>query len=170
MTLAKMLLSEFDEEMANTRKMLEHLPEDRLEWRPHPKSHDPGRTGDPCGQCLQVDQSGDGKGEPGSHAQRETHGKNAGWQVRCRAVGNAGRKQKRRPCGSVRHDRRNPGGALVPADERGKTIFTMPKRQVLRSTIFNHLIHHRGQLSVYLRLLDVAVPGMYGPSADETGR
>lgn len=46
-------------------------------------------------------------------------------------------------------------------------IFTLPKAIVLRDTVFNHIIHHRGQLSVYLRLLDVAVPGMYGPSADE---
>jgi len=47
------------------------------------------------------------------------------------------------------------------------TIFTLPKGVVLRDTVMNHIVHHRGQLSVYLRLLDVPVPGMYGPSADE---
>jgi uncharacterized damage-inducible protein DinB len=46
-------------------------------------------------------------------------------------------------------------------------IFTLPKGVVLRNMVFNHIIHHRGQLSVYLRLKDVAVPGLYGPSADE---
>ena len=46
-------------------------------------------------------------------------------------------------------------------------IFTMPKKVVIRSMAYNHLVHHRGQLSVYLRLLDVPVPGMYGPSFDE---
>ena len=46
-------------------------------------------------------------------------------------------------------------------------MFTMPKKVVLRSFSYSHMIHHRGQLSVYLRLLDVPVPGMYGPSADE---
>jgi len=49
----------------------------------------------------------------------------------------------------------------------GQTLFTMPKIAVVRGMIFNHLIHHRGQLTVYLRLNDVAVPGVYGPSADE---
>jgi uncharacterized damage-inducible protein DinB len=51
----------------------------------------------------------------------------------------------------------------------GKTIFTMPKAAVLRSFVMNHLIHHRAQLGVYLRLNDVPVPALYGPSADETG-
>ena len=49
----------------------------------------------------------------------------------------------------------------------GKTIFTMPKVAVLRGTIFNHIVHHRGQLSVYLRMCDIPVPSVYGPSADE---
>jgi uncharacterized damage-inducible protein DinB len=46
-------------------------------------------------------------------------------------------------------------------------IFSLPRAAVIRSMAMNHLIHHRGQLSVYLRLLDIPVPGMYGPSADE---
>jgi uncharacterized damage-inducible protein DinB len=50
----------------------------------------------------------------------------------------------------------------------GETVYyTMPRGSVLRSMCFNHNVHHRGQLSVYLRLLDIPVPGMYGPSADE---
>ncbi len=50
---------------------------------------------------------------------------------------------------------------------QGKTVMTMPRFSVLRTMVLNHLIHHRGQLGVYLRLTGVAVPGMYGPSADE---
>jgi uncharacterized damage-inducible protein DinB len=49
----------------------------------------------------------------------------------------------------------------------GHTVFTMPKAAVLRTMIFNHIVHHRGQLSVYLRLCDIPVPAIYGPSADE---
>ena len=49
----------------------------------------------------------------------------------------------------------------------GKEVFAMPRGAVLRSTVMNHLIHHRAQLGVYLRMLDRAIPGMYGPSADE---
>jgi uncharacterized damage-inducible protein DinB len=51
----------------------------------------------------------------------------------------------------------------------GQVLFSMPRLTVLRSFILNHSIHHRGQLGVYLRLVDAKVPGMYGPSADETG-
>ena len=50
----------------------------------------------------------------------------------------------------------------------GQTLFTMPRVAVWRSFVLNHMVHHRGQLSVYLRLTDVPVPAMYGPSADET--
>jgi uncharacterized damage-inducible protein DinB len=49
----------------------------------------------------------------------------------------------------------------------GKTLMTMPRASVLRTMVMNHIIHHRAQLGVYLRMIDVAVPGMYGPSADE---
>ena len=49
----------------------------------------------------------------------------------------------------------------------GKTLFTMPRYMVIRQFMMNHLIHHRGELIVYLRLLDIPVPGLYGPSADE---
>ncbi len=49
----------------------------------------------------------------------------------------------------------------------GKTLMSMPRSAVMRGVIMNHLIHHRAQLSVYLRLNNVAIPGMYGPSADE---
>ncbi len=51
----------------------------------------------------------------------------------------------------------------------GKNVFTLPKITVVRSMVMNHMIHHRGQLSVFLRLLDVPVPATYGPSADEKG-
>ncbi len=49
----------------------------------------------------------------------------------------------------------------------GKTIFTMPRMAALRSMVMNHMIHHRAQFGVYLRLNDIPVPGLYGPSADE---
>ena len=57
--------------------------------------------------------------------------------------------------------------AIWTLTRNGKPIFSMPKAVVLRSFVLNHLVHHRGQLCVYLRLLDVPVPSIYGPSADE---
>ena len=64
---------------------------------------------------------------------------------------------------------RTDGELLAPwtLKNAGHVIFTMPKTGVLRSFVLNHVVHHRGQLSVYLRLQDVPVPSIYGPSADE---
>ena len=53
------------------------------------------------------------------------------------------------------------------AQAKGATLMTMPKTSLVRSIVMNHLVHHRGQLSVYMRMLDVPVPSIYGPSADE---
>ena len=57
--------------------------------------------------------------------------------------------------------------AMWSLKRNGKTVFSMPKAMVLRSFVMNHLVHHRAQLTVYLRLLDLPVPSLYGPSADE---
>jgi uncharacterized damage-inducible protein DinB len=57
--------------------------------------------------------------------------------------------------------------AMWTLKRNGRAVFSMPKASVLRTFVLSHLIHHRGQLSVYLRLLDVPVPSTYGPSADE---
>jgi uncharacterized damage-inducible protein DinB len=169
MTLAKMLLSEFDEEMANTRKMLEHLPEDRLEWRPHPKSMTLAGLATHVANVfrwtnLVMEKESLDLMPNGKPMERMQAGKSVAELL---ATLEENKKDARAVlCGMTDETLEAPWSLLM----NGKTIFTMPKRQVLRSTIFNHLIHHRGQLSVYLRLLDVAVPGMYGPSADETGR
>ncbi len=147
------LLSEFDEEMAGTRKMLERVPEDKLAWKPHDKSATLAKLAShiaavPILPLLLINmRMGEKLPDVASKAELlERFDKNL-------AAG---------------HE------ALSDAsdDLLAKTIPVMPGvykslEYVLRSRVMNHLIHHRGQLSVYLRLLDVAVPGMYGPSADE---
>jgi uncharacterized damage-inducible protein DinB len=146
------LLSEFDEEMANTRRVLERLPEDKFAWRPHEKSFTLGKlanhlTAIPVVVAFIITGQGRKPSETVSKAELlDAFDKNIA----------AARE------------------ALAGAsdDHLAKTINVTPvlaktRLSALRGRVMNHMIHHRGQLTVYLRLLDVAVPGMYGPSADE---
>ncbi len=98
MSVAELLLPEFDQEMATTRRVLERIPSDKGQWKPHPRSFSLGH--------------------------------------------------------------------LTQLVSGMRVIFTLPRGPVVRTHI-NHLVHHRGQLTVYMRLLDVPVPSIYGPTADE---
>jgi len=163
MAMRDMILPEFDQEMANTRTMLERLPEDRFNYQPHHKSWKANRL---AGHVADM---------PGwvSHTMQtevlELKPED------CKAFEPTTRKEL---LDKFDQGTREARAALAAAtDEQlnaiwsmrweGQTVMTMPRIAVLRSVILNHLIHHRAQLSVYLRLMDVAVPGMYGPSADD---
>ena len=148
-----MLNEEFEQEMAATRKLLECVPEDKFPWRPHPKSFTLGRLANhvavmPAVAAIIVNKRGSRPPDAESKAELlESFDKNVAL------------------CGEALAgltDAQLAAGILVtPTLEK-------PRWAVLRGRGFmNHLIHHRGQLTVYLRLLDVAIPGMYGPSADE---
>jgi uncharacterized damage-inducible protein DinB len=152
MSTAAALLSEFDEEFASTRKMLERVPENKLAWKPHEKSSPLGKLAShvaalPAYTAVFIQGRGWKPPEAASKAELlELFDKNA---AACReALAGASEDQLTKEI------------PVLPG-------LTKPLRTVLQGRIMNHLIHHRGQLSVYLRLLDVAVPGMYGPSADE---
>lgn len=165
MTLSETLLPEFDREMASTRKTIERVPDEKLDWRAHPKSM--------------------------SLRDITTHLANIptwavhGINLRELDVAPGGVAVRPDPVGSTREavetfDRNvaEARAALAGADDaklaedwtlvhNGQSIFTMPKGAVLRSFVLSHMIHHRAQLGVFLRLNDVAVPSVYGPSADE---
>ena len=157
-----MLLPEFDQEMANTRKALERVPDDKLTYRPHPKSyslHDlathvaniPSWTRLTLTATeLDLDQSWDRKIPADRAAILADFDANA---ADARAVLAASTAEDLEVGWTLR------SGAQV--------FFTQPRSAVYRSFVMNHLVHHRAQLTVYLRLLEVPVPGMYGPSADE---
>ena len=158
-----MLLPEFDQEMANTRKALERVPDGELAFKPHAKSYSllelashvaniPTWTGVTFTTTeLDLDQPWDRK-LPTNNAELL-----AGFDA-------------------VVADARATLEAATAEDMKvnwtlksGDTVwFTLPRAAVFRSFVMSHIIHHRAQLTVYLRLLDVPVPGMYGPSADET--
>jgi uncharacterized damage-inducible protein DinB len=163
MSISETMLPEFDHEMASTRKILERVPDDKLAWKPHAKSMALGRlAGHLADLPLWVNRAVE---QPLVEIE----------QVRGQAYTAGSRDDL------LKTFDRNVAGARQAlagaADDTlrqtwslkagGKVMLSMPRLAAVRSVFMNHLIHHRGQLSVYLRLNDVAVPGLYGPSADE---
>jgi len=168
MKLSEMLLPEFNHEMANTRKTLERVPEEKFGWKPHEKStslgglathlanipswtkntfeHDELDIAPPGAPPFRLE-------EAKSRADLlEAFDKNV---TSARAALEKASDESWQGSWSLLHG--------------GNKIFTLPRAAVMRGFVMNHLIHHRAQLGVYLRLLDVPVPSIYGPSADEGG-
>ena len=162
MSISQGLLPEFDQEMAGTRKSLERVPEGKTEWQPHPKSMTLGRLAGHLAELpnwvvetIKRDElSLDGQYTPFiSSSPKELLAMFDAKVAEARAL----------IASASDADLMKPWTLKV----RGQTAFTMPKIAVLRGMVMNHIIHHRGQLTVYLRLNDVPVPSLYGPSADE---
>ncbi|NUQ62958.1 MAG: DinB family protein [Pirellulales bacterium] len=168
MNLSQLLLPEFDHEMANTRKVLERIPEDKLNWKVHEKSNTIGWVGMHLAEIpgwadvvlnhdsLDVAPPG---GEPYRTPPATSHQVilerfNKNVAAGRAAIAAASDEQFMKPW------------SLLKA---GATMFTLPRVGVLRGFVLSHLIHHRAHLCVYLRLNGVPVPALYGPSADEQG-
>lgn len=155
------LIQEFEMEAATTRRVLERVPSDKLEWTPHVRSMSLGKlamhlaaapayiSGWPIGDHFEF--APNPTPPPASTAEIVAAHDKGVQQVKdnLQAIGDAGLSKS------------------WTATAGGKTLMTMPKAALLRALLMNHTYHHRGQLSVYLRLLDVPVPSIYGPSADE---
>jgi len=167
MSMADSLVGEFDHEASGTRKLLERVPEAHVQWAPHPRSKSLGElanhiAGLPVwvGRILnakEYDFLAPGAPTPGVRP----------WESKAALL--------------AKHDKnvaeaRKLLAATTDAQflepwtlkRGGEAMFTLPRAAVLRSMVYSHTIHHRGQLTVYLRLKDVPLPGLYGPSADET--
>jgi uncharacterized damage-inducible protein DinB len=161
MIISEMLLPEFDQEMSNTRKMLECVPEDKFGWKPHDKSMTLGRLAShvaemPGWASATIDQDSL-ELTPGMKPYlAETRE-----QLLADFDKNAAAARASISGASDEHL-----GKTWTFIYGGQTVFAQPRTDVLRGMVMSHLIHHRGQLSVYLRLNEVAIPGMYGPSAD----
>ncbi len=160
------LLGEFDNEMANTRKVLERVPEDKFGWKPHPKSGTmiwlAGHVAFLAGwggftlnsEELDIMPGGKKMEAPPAPKNRQE----------LLDLFDKNRNDTRKALeGATDEEFRKPW----TLKSNGKVIFSMPKIAVLRGVVMNHHIHHRGELMVYLRLNDVPLPGIYGPSADE---
>jgi uncharacterized damage-inducible protein DinB len=161
MSFSEMLLPEFDEEMRNTRKMLEAVPTEKFGWKPHDRSMTLGRLASHVGEMpgWVTVTIGQDKLEltPGQKPYL------AESQEQLLADFDKQVSTAREAIAGATDERLAQPWSLVYG---GHTMFSNPRSVVLRTMVMSHMIHHRGQLSVYLRLLDVAIPGMYGPSAD----
>lgn len=167
MGLSEALLPEFDHEMANTRKTLERFPDDKPDWKPHEKSMTLAELSthlatilEWVSTILEKDSfdlaSAEGQARPPVlSSRREVLKKFDTNLAAARAAFAAASDPQLIGPWTLR------SGAT--------TVFTMPRLAVLRSFVLNHTIHHRAQLGVYLRLNNIAVPAIYGPSADEGG-
>jgi uncharacterized damage-inducible protein DinB len=162
MPLVDHLLPEFDHEMATTRKLLERVPEDRLSWKPHAKSFSLGQLAQhvaniPFWGQITLEQSELDLAENPPMA--ELGDRAAILKLfEDRVAGT-----RKALLGKTDAELMAPW-SLKQGDH---IMFTMPKATVWRSFVMNHIVHHRGQLSVYLRQQDVPLPSFYGPSADE---
>lgn len=162
MTLGQMLLPEFDQEMANTRKILELVPDDKLDWKIHEKSNTIGWLANhlsdiPGWTIATIHQDEWDEGE--AEKPEITHSREAYLKTFDKNVAEA------------RDALENVDDQTIMKNWRflynGQEIFTLPKLAVIRTWVINHIIHHRGIMTVYYRVNDIPVPGMYGPSADD---
>jgi len=166
MSIAETILPEFDQEMAGTRKTLERVPDDKLAWKGHPKSNTigwvaahlaeiPGWVQSVLTQSeLDINPVG---GEPYKSPPATS-------RAQLLEVFDKNVAAARKVIAATSDDAFMKSWSLLAA---GQTIFTMPRAAVLRTFIMNHIIHHRAIFTVYLRLNDIPVPGLYGPSGDE---
>src|SRR5688572_7808615 len=166
MRIAEFLVREFDHEAASTRKVLDRVPEQHVEWAPHPKSKSLGELANHIAGlpvwAVRIMQSPEyafmapGAPTPGIRP----------WESKSALMAKFDQH--------VAEAR----GLIEPASDQqimekwslkrgGEVVFTLPRMAAIRSMVLSHTIHHRGQLTVYLRLKDVPVPGVYGPTADE---
>ena len=163
MSLAESLLPEIDQEFANTRKVLQRCPSDKFDWQPHAKSMTLGRlathTAGMSKWGLMTVETDEFNYVPGEY-QEPTPTTTAGLL----SAFDAETKAFREKLEALTDEDM---GKTWTLKVQGEVIFAMPKAAVIRGSVLNHAIHHRAQLTVYLRLLDIPVPGMYGPSADE---
>jgi uncharacterized damage-inducible protein DinB len=166
MTISEMLLPEFDQEMANTRKTLERVPDDKLGWKPHPKSFAMGPLAqhitNMVGWATDTIEKDSFDVAPPGQPPYQTPPINSRAEV-LDAFDQSVARARTALAGANDEHMLKPWSLLAG----GKTVMTMPRVVVIRSFVLNHTIHHRAQLGVYLRLNDIAVPSIYGPSADE---
>jgi uncharacterized damage-inducible protein DinB len=165
MAIKDALLPEFDHEMGTTRRLLERVPEADFDWKPHEKSMTLGRLSGHLaniptwctvildGTLLDLATLPPDR-RPPSPVSRAALLEEFDAKTKAARAALAQRTDQE---------------FMVPwtLKQAGREVFTLPRISALRSFVMNHSIHHRGQLSVYLRLRNVALPSMYGPTADE---
>lgn len=161
MRLADSILMELEQEGETTKRVLYRIPDDKLSWKPHAKSYSLGQLalhiastpGNVAGLAA-MDSV-----EAPTFVQAEAKSRHEVLETFSKSLESA-----KETVGKMDDARLTSTWTLT---KNGETLMSMPRIGFLRSVLLNHSYHHRGQLSVYLRMLDVPVPSIYGPSADE---
>lgn len=166
MTIAEAYLAEFGPEMAKTRSMLERVPDNALDYKPHEKSMSMGRLAGHVAEMagwvaptVQLDELDIAPADGPAFEFFVSQSQAATLEHFDTLVAQA----KEAVAGVSDEAMLKPWTLLMT----GNVLFTMPRIESLKTMVLNHIIHHRAQLSVYLRMNNVPIPGMYGPSADE---
>jgi uncharacterized damage-inducible protein DinB len=163
MAVKDALLPEFDHEMGTTRRVLERVPQADLAWKPHAKSYSLGQLASHLAHIpTWVDVTFDA-----SVFDIATIDARPGQPAEIASVLTTFDANVKKARARIAEQPDPAFFATWTLKKEGLEVFTMPKVAVLRSFVMNHLIHHRGQMSVYLRLRDVPLPAIYGPTADE---
>jgi len=161
MRLVDSILLEIDQEAQTTKRVLDRIPEDKLAWKPHPKAFSLGQL------ALHI------ASVPGSVAAAAVPD-----SMEAPNFSQPEAKSRKEVLDTFSKSLKSAKDALKKMDDarlmsvwsltkNGKVLMSVPRIGFIRSILMNHNYHHRGQLSVYLRMLDVPVPSIYGPSADE---
>jgi len=160
MSIAETILPEFDQEMSTTRKVIERVPTEKGQFKPHPKSFSLGHltqliSGMPGWITNAVTETSLNLAEYKGYSYEKTDDLLQQFDKHV--------SEARKALASAKDSDFAVNWSLKRGDQ---VFFTAPRGVIVRQTI-NHLVHHRGQLTVYLRLIDVPVPSIYGPTADE---
>jgi uncharacterized damage-inducible protein DinB len=166
MTFSETLLKEFDNEMVSTRRTLERIPEDKLGWKPHEKSMPLGRLAGHLAELLGLGKSvvlteGLDFAQRGELARKPFVAES---QKQVLEVFDKNLAETRAAIAGASDEDWMKNWTLSAGE---KKFYQGPRMGAMRVMVMNHIIHHRAQLGVYLRLNDVPVPSVYGPSADE---
>jgi uncharacterized damage-inducible protein DinB len=161
MKLRDSILMELDQEAQTTKRVLDRIPEDKLSWKPHPKSYSLGQLalhvasvpGNVAAAAAQDTFEAPSFAQPQPKSREEI--------LVAFSKSLAGAKETLEKMDDARLL------AMWSLTKNGKVLMSVPRIGFIRSILMNHNYHHRGQLSIYLRMLDVPVPSIYGPSADE---
>ncbi len=161
MPIAEAFLQEFDAEMASTRRLLERLPANRLDWKPHAKSRSLGELATHVTEIPRFGLRFEGASWQVGSEKAPTLQTTADFLSRF----DQNVSESRAGIAKKTDDEMQQDFTVLRAN--GDVFFRLSRRSVVRRLLLNHLIHHRGQLTVYLRLNDVPLPAVYGPTADE---
>ena len=161
MAIVDSILMEIEQEAKTTQRVLDRIPEDKLAWKPHAKSYSLGQLGLHIAriQGVLAEAASKDTHEIGNMTQAEPASRKEILDTFTQSTAKATQILAKMDDARLM--------ATWTLTKNGKVLLSLPRIGFIRAIMMNHIYHHRGQLAVYLRMLDVHVPSIYGPSADE---